>query len=32
MESLDFGGIQLHALCGEHCTVEEILGLPDLTL
>ena len=26
------GGIWLHALCGEYCTIEGNLGLPDLIL
>ena len=32
MEGLDLGGIWLHTLCGEDCTVEGDLRLPDLTL
>ena len=32
LEGLDFGGIWPHALCGEQCTLEGYLGLPDLTL
>ena len=31
MEGLDFGGVWLHALCGEYSTIEGNLRLPDPT-
>ena len=32
MEGLDFGGVWLHALGSENCTIEGSLRLPDVAL